>query len=316
MRRIIMKIVSRILGFTLVLAVIAVAALSLAYLSGMRLPIYGDLTSVAFQNWNRTNQVTADIDYESSLQRRGDRIHITVDLSLPQTAQKIRAYLDGGRNLIVSCGEQDLYLHSLQDAEVAVAKPVIDVAGNLDMELAGLIALRRAFPVAASIRTGHSRTEVWAEIAALEISGLPQSMVETVRRQVPRITYTREEILDMATEDLSPELASLLSTHREALDLAFEDITPRKEAGAVTVDATFSIDEAAAFGLVQDRFAEAARHRAEVIAEALAPSTARAQLFDDLKDLGESLGRELDKTLGDDGKRLLQEALEEGRSPA
>lgn len=276
----------RLVLYVVFLALLAGGLLAGAYYSGVQIPIYSDVAAFALKNWNKTRDVEVEADYESVLARKGDRVHVTVELRLPATMQRVQDFLDGGRVLLVTCAEQKLYVHNLQSADLAVDGPVVSLAGRAEIELDGLLSIREGRPVAARVRTGHDRTNLWVQLENLVIEGVPDPLVEPIVKKLSRVNYTREEILDLASGALSPELAALLATHREALDLAFEEVVPSEENGALALDATFSIDERAAFGLVRDRFAARTGEDATAIAAILGPAQAQAQgLGDLLKDL-------------------------------
>lgn len=274
-----------------------------AYYAGMRLPIYSDVASLALQNWNRTRDIAVEANYDSSLVRRDDRIHIAVDLALPQTVQRLRDYLNGGRTLLVDCGRQQLYLHQLENASLNVADPVVSLAGLMDIELAGLLNLREGRRVTSTVRLGHDRTTIWADVTSLKIEGLPDPLVEPILQEIARVTYTREEVLDLAAGSLSPELASLIATHRDALDLAFEDIVAAKEDDTLALEAVFSINESAAFRMIGDQFAEATSTHATRLAGMLGPSAAAAQGLGQIGDILDQLG-------GSEARKIIEEGLE------
>ncbi|MEM8793716.1 MAG: hypothetical protein AAGE80_19025 [Pseudomonadota bacterium] len=308
MSRALFRLIRRLVGLLIFLVVIAIAGVAAAYYSGARLPIINDIASIPYQNWTQTRDLSADLGYDSSLIRQGDRLHITVDLTLPETVKRLRDYLDGGRRQVVECGQLDLYLHGLQNAQLQVEKPMIRMIGNIDMELAGLINARDDWPVATSIRTGHTRETLWAEMTDLQIANVPKPVSDAMLARLSRITYTREQVLDLASESLPETLRDLLKKNRDALDLAFEDITPRKVDQTLVVDTTFSIDESAAFGLAREAVFARAETSARTLAGLFAPAEAQAQLFDKLRELTDQI--DPDKGLGE-----IIQGLEEGKSP-
>ncbi len=301
----------RLTFYAVFLVLLGAGVASAAYYSGLRLPIWSDLTSFVLKNWNQTRDVAFDADYDSSVVRKDDRMHFAVDLRLPETVERLRAYMDGGRTLLVDCGRQKLFLHQLQSANLTVEGPVIGITGKVDLELDGLLQLREGRNVAASIRTGHDRTTVWAQVESLSIEGLPDPMVRPLLQKLARVSYTREQVLNMAADSLSPELATLLKTHRDALDLGFEKVTPSIQGGTLALDAEFSIDERAVFSMVRERFADTAVAKTRRLASLLGPQPAQAQgLGDLLKDLGKeaekALGKEVGQILQGDPEDLLQ----------
>ena len=269
-----------------------------AYYAGFRLPVYSDLTSFVLKNWNQTRDVAFDADYDSSLKRQEDRMHFTVDLRLPEAVQRLQAYMDGGRTMLLDCGVQKVFIYQLQNANLSVNGPVIGISGQVDLEMEGLLQVREGRGVAASVRTGHDRTTIWAQVDSLQIEGLPDPMVEPLLKEMSRYAYTREQVLDLAADSLSPELAQLLKTHRDALDLGFERITPAKVADALTLEAEFSIDESAAISMLTDHFAEAGADRATKLAAMFGPAQARAQGLGGILD---GITREAEKVLQEGG---------------
>ncbi|MBY8974416.1 hypothetical protein KHP62_01270 [Rhodobacteraceae bacterium NNCM2] len=301
-------LIRRLAGVVVVLAVVGVIALVSVYLGGVRVPIVADVAPLSYENWNRTNRLSAEVDYRSSFVRQGDRVLVTVDLALPDTVERVREFLDGGRSEVVACGEQKLYFHKLEQARIEVDKPTIWIGGNADMELDGVISARDDWPVAVNIQTGHDRHTLWADMVGLRIADVPQPMVKTLLDAMPRLSYTREQVLDLASASLPDDLAQLLKVNRDALDLEFEDITPSKEGNSVTLDATFSVNEQAAFNILRDKVLASAGHALTVLASLAAPRPANAQFFDKLKELSDSLDLE-----GGAGEVL--KGLQEGKSP-
>ncbi|MEM1276563.1 MAG: hypothetical protein AAGH74_08555 [Pseudomonadota bacterium] len=307
MRRL-FRLISRLLGIVIVVVVLAIAGVAGAYYSGTRLPIVSDITRVPYQNWTQTRDLAADLTYDSSFQRREGRLFITVDLALPETVQRLRDYLDGGRRQVVDCGQIDLFLHGLQSAALSVDKPMIRMSGNIDMELQGLINARDDWPVSALVRTGHTRETLWVEMVDLEIANVPKPISDAVLADLSRTTYTREQVLDLASDSLPANLRTLLQNNRDALDLAFEDITPRKQGEALEIDATFSIDEQAAFGIAREVIFARAAHSAQTLARLVSPNEAQAQLFDTLKELTDQIDPE-------QGIGEVLQGIQEGKSP-
>ncbi|MEM7190868.1 MAG: hypothetical protein AAF439_14760, partial [Pseudomonadota bacterium] len=264
-----------------------------AYYAGISLPVYSGLAPISFANWNQTRPVSGKLNHASKLQRREGRIYFTTDAILPETIGLMRDFLDGGRQELVACGPQKLYLHELTSAALTVEDSIISISGDVSMELDGLLTARDDWPVAVSVRTGHERTLIWAELVALDVANLPSEMVDAVRKRVPRITYTREQVLDEAETALSPDLAASLAARRGALDLAFEDVSPVIVDGDLEVVATISVNENALMGLIGDQIASAPTRGVSAFAELMAPSPAQAQLLDQLKDLTDVIDREL-----------------------
>lgn len=289
--------------YAVLLVALGAGVASAAYFSGIRLPVWSDFTSFVLKNWNQTRDVAFDADYDSSVVRRDDRMHFTVDLRMPRTVEKMRAYMDGGRTLLVDCGQQKVYLHQLQNASLTVNGPVVGISGQVDIELDGLLKLREGRGVATSIRTGHDRTTVWADVQSLSIEGLPDPMVQPILDQISRFSYTRDQVLDMAADSLSPELAELLKTHKDALDLGFEKITPMQDGDTLSVEAEFSIDESTAFNMIREHLVEAGSERATDLAEFVGPASAQAQ---GLGDILQGLEKEAEKALGQGAGQLLQ----------
>lgn len=304
-RRTFMGWMLRLVAYVLFLGALLAGGVTAAYFAGMRLPVYSDIASFALQNWNKTRQVDVTANYDSSLVRRDGRIHVTVDLALPETVDRLRAYLDGGRTLLVDCGSLKLYMHQLQNASMTVANPDIALAGKVDLELEGLLNLREGRNVQASVRLGHDRTTIWADLTRLEVEDLPDPMVEPILRDMARVTYTRAQILDLAAGGLSPELAELLTQHREALDLAFEDIIPGQAAETLTLQAVFSVEESAAFDMLGAQFTEAAGAHMTRVAGLVGVSSAHAQGLGPLGDL-------LDQWGAGDARKIIEEGLAEG----
>ena len=295
--------VFRIALYLVFLGALLLGALAAVYYAGIRLPVYSDVAAFALKNWNQTREVEVEADYQSSMVRRDERIHITVDLALPESVERLRAYMDGGRTMLLDCGPQKVFLHQLQNAELVVNDPDISLSGVVDLELEGLLDVREGRGVSAAVRMGFDRVSVWADVTSLKIEGLPDPMVEPILRQIARIRYTREQILDLAAGSLSPELAGLLATHRDALDLAFEDIIASQAGEILALQAVFSINEAAALGMIGEQLAEAGTARATRFAEALGPRQAAAQGLGQIGDLLDQLG-------GGAAREIIEEGLQ------
>ncbi|MEM7239210.1 MAG: hypothetical protein AAF501_15500 [Pseudomonadota bacterium] len=308
MRRVFIWLIGRAILFVLVCLVVLGGAGVAVYFSGTEVPLVADVAPVRYQNWNKTRDLTGEVDYKSSLVREDGRIHVTVDLALPETVVRVRDFLDGGKTEVLACGSQKLYLHKLQQAKIAVDKPNIWMGGNVDMELDGIVSARDDWPVAILIETGHDRTTLWARVKSLKLANVPPPMVQTLRDGLPTISYTREQVLDLAANSLPEDLAQLLKTHRDALDLAFEDITPKKEGRAVTLDATFSVNEAAAFDLLREKVVAEGAARLTSAAGVLGPNRANAQILDKLQEFTDSLNL-------DEGAKQLLKSIEDGKNP-
>ena len=291
-------------------ALTGVVVLACLYAAGVPLPLHGGMAPLSFENWNGSRSVEAELGYSAALARRDGRALVTAELEMPESVRVLRDYLDGGRRLLATCGPQKLYLRRLGAARISVEKPLIRLAGTAELELDGPITARDSRPVAASVETGFDRATLWARLAWLDIDGVPRPMVEAIARQAPRRVWTREQVLDLAKGALSPELAELLARHGDRLDLAFEDLTPRMEGDRLTVDATFSLDEAAVLGLLADRVLTAPLGR---VAALLAPGQAHAQLpaLGGLRRQLEGAGRRLEGT-----GRAIGRQFREGGDPA
>ncbi|MEM9046392.1 MAG: hypothetical protein AAGC81_17040 [Pseudomonadota bacterium] len=308
MSRAFFRLLRRLVGIVAVLVIVSGVSLAAVYYGGVRLPIVSDVTKVPYQNWTQTRELAADLTYQSSFVRQDGRLFITVDLAMPETIQRMRDFLDGGRRQIVDCGQIDLFLHGLQSADLIVEKPTIRATGNVDLELVGLINARDDWPVTTLIRTGHTRETLWVEMVDLEIANVPKPISDAVLQDISRTTYTREQVLDLASNSLPDHLRALLKKNRNDLDLAFEDITPRKRGDALEVDATFSIDEQAAFGLASDLVFARAAVSLQTVASFFRPDEAHAQFFDKLQELTDQI----------DPEQSLEEILQgiqEGKSP-
>ncbi|MEM0991015.1 MAG: hypothetical protein AAGK00_19270 [Pseudomonadota bacterium] len=298
--------IGRIVLYAIFLAVMAAGVLAAAYYAGMRLPVSSNVVAFAFQNWNQTAEVEGEADYDASLVRRDDRIHITVDLAVPETVQRLQAYLDGGKTKLVECGQQQVFLHGMPDAELAVQDPTISLSGTVDVEMEGLLQIREGRRISAQVTMGHSATTVWAQLDSLVIEGLPDPLVEPVIRELARKEYTREQILALAAGGLSPELADLLSRYQDPLDLRFEDIIPGQDGRTVTLQAVLSIDESTAFSMIGDHLVDAGKQTGTALAAMFGVGTAHAQLP---AGIGDALER-----MGGSGARDAIEGALQGRS--
>ncbi|MEM6663718.1 MAG: hypothetical protein AAF666_16250 [Pseudomonadota bacterium] len=299
-----------ILGLITVLVIVIVGVIG-AFYAGVKLPVYQALTPITFANWNQTRAVNASVDHDSNLQRQAGRVFFTTDVAVPETVQRMKDFLDGGRQEIVACGPQKLYLHRLANAKLSVEGPVIGISGALVLELDGLLTATDDWPVAVTVRTGYDRTRLWADIVALNVANLPSEMVDAIRERIPRMTYTREKILDEAQAALSPDLAESFAKRRMDLDLAFEDIAPAIIDGDLQVIATISVDESALLGLVGDQIAGMPDRAGTAVAEILSPAAAQAQLLNQLKDLTEGVGKELVDQLQNGGnpQQIIEQTL-------
>ncbi len=300
-----MRWVWRIIRYALVLAVLAVAVLAGTYYAGIRLPIYSDVVAVAFQNWNKTGQVEAEADYDASLVRDDGRIHFTVDLQVPETTRRLRAFFDGGRSKLVECRGQAVYLHGMPDAQMQVDGNVIGLTGTVEIELDGFVDFREGKGMAASVLLGHTPTTVWAQMQSLVIEDLPDPLVEPLIRDLAFQEYTREEILAMAANGLSPELAELLARYRDPLDLQFENIAPGQDGHTLTLAATFSIDEGTAFDMIGERIADAGAEVETAFAALAGVGRAEAQIR-----LPGGIGDALEEMGGSDVRDAIEGALE------
>lgn len=308
MLRAILWLIRRI--FLVAAALIAVAAIAVVsvYYAGIEVPIRSDRAPVSYKNWNKTKSLTSLIDYSGALQHRDGRLLISVNLALPETAAQVQAFLDGGRTQVVTCGEQKLFFHRLDTTRVSVSNPVIGIGGRADMELDGLVKGRDDWALAADITMGHDRTNLWADLAALTIADAPPPMVESLLEGIPRVRYTREQVLDLAAMSLPEDLAKVLATHRDALDLAFESITPSQLGNEVRLDATFSIDEGAVFSILRDQVFASVGHTLSAFAALALPHEAHAGFLDKLKEFSDSIDLE-------GGADQLIRGLQEGKSP-
>ena len=300
--------VRRLVKWGLVLIVVGIGGIAAAYYSGATLPVYHDLMPVTFKNWNQTANVAAEVEHDSSLTRRDGRVHLTVDLQLPEAARRLQAFLDGGRTEVVACGPQKLYMHSLTNGSVDIDGEIIRVAGMVDLELSGLLDLRDDWPVSTAVQIGHDRTTIWADVLSLDVANIPEPMIAVLLENYSRFAYTREQIWDMVAKSLEAEDAAFVAAHREALDLAFERAVPARRGDVLVVDATISMDEGAVFNALGDRFVDAAGDRATQLAEILGPAKAHAQFnLDDL-------GKKLEKGLQGAGQELIDQATQGGAS--
>ncbi len=288
-------------------AVAAIAAVSVYY-AGIEVPIRSDRAPITYQNWNKTKVLTSDVDYGGAFQHRDGRLLISVSLGLPETAAQVQAFLDGGRTQVVACGDQKLFFHRLEATRVNVLNPVIGIGGRADMELDGFVKGRDDWALAADIAMGHDRTSLWADLAALTIADAPPPMVESLLEGIPRVRYTREQVLDLAAKSLPEDLAAVLATHRDALDLAFESITPSQTGDEVRIDATFSVNEGAVFSILQHQVMAAGGDALSQIASLALPRPAHAGFLDKLKEFSDSLDLE-------GGADQLIRGLQEGKSP-
>ncbi|MEM7058554.1 MAG: hypothetical protein AAF557_13245 [Pseudomonadota bacterium] len=309
-----MRFIRRILGWAIGLVVILAAAAAAAYYAGVKLPVYHDTNPIAFQNWNKTSVVKASLLHDSRVWRRDGRTHLTVNLQMPDAVQRLQSFLDGGRTELVTCGPQKLFMHSLLDGRVGIEGDLLTITGTVDMELEGLLNLRDGWPLKTSIRFGHDRTAVWAQVVSLSIGQIPQEMLDAVLEKASRFAYTREQIFELIAKDLTQEDKDFLAKHREALDLAFEAVKPAQTDETVYLDAEISVDEGAVFGAVGDRLVQAPG--ISDLAELLGPNQAHAQfnlkdLTDKLEDAGKKLGKELldGDASGDNPLRALEDAL-------
>lgn len=302
-----MRLIGRILGVLLSFAVVVLGGLVVAYYSGVSLPVQQATVQLTIQNWNKTGKFVADVVYDAGLARHSDRVRADVDLRVPKAGEHLKSFLDGGRERIVSCGPQDLYLHRLVDAQVTVDGGNIALSGHADMELDGLIRAHDDLPLEASVAFGHSRTELWLELTGLRISSLPDPMSDALVRDIARVTMTREQVLDVVITKLPEHLRPLLRKHRDALDLRFEKLVPRLEDGTLWIKAEVSVREGVVPALLTDVLQQASTGPARVFAELLSPHQARADFFKELKKLGKQLegaGRQVEKELKKSGDPL------------
>ncbi|MGD1927187.1 MAG: hypothetical protein ACFB03_23825 [Paracoccaceae bacterium] len=288
---------------------VAGALIAGAYFAGLQLPIYAATTPIAFPNWNKTRTVEASLLHDSEVWRADGRTHLTVNLQMPGAIQRLKAFLDGGRSELVVCGPQKLLMHSLVDGKVGIDGDLITVTGTADMELDGIIQARDDWPVRMSVRVGHERTNVWAEVTDIAIGQIPEPMVDALLKRLTRFSFTREQIFDLITRDLQPEEAAFLAKHKDALDLAFETVVPAQDGDVVYLDAVVSVNEGAAFGAIGDRMVDAVQTRSSAVAEMIRPSHAHAQfnlkdLTKELEKVGKNLERELRKQVPDAAKLL------------
>lgn len=288
--------IRRVLGWGISVALLLAVVVGGVYLSGVRLPVYANQNPVAFQNWNKTRVVEAEVLHDSEVWRSDGRVHLNVNLQMPAAVQRLQSFLDGGRTELVACGPQKLFLHSLVNGQVGIDGDLLTIRGVIDMELDGLVGVRGGWPLQGAIRFGHDRTTVRAQVVRLSIGEVPQQMIDALLEQLSQFAYTREQIFGLIARGLSEEDAAVLAAHRDTLDLAFEEVVPAKAGDVIYLDAVVSVNEAAAFKALGDRFVSAPA--VGDLAEALGPSRAHAQfnlrdLTDQLEDVGKQLGKEL-----------------------
>ena len=113
-----MRLLRRVLVYGTGVAVLLIGAIAAAYFVGIKLPVYAATTPVAFQNWNQTRTVKANLLHDSLVWRVDGRTHLTVNLQMPKAVKRLKAFLDGGRTELVACGPQKLYLHSLLNGKL------------------------------------------------------------------------------------------------------------------------------------------------------------------------------------------------------
>ena len=307
-----MRLVKRILLWAAALVGLLGIGAAGAYYSGAKLPVYADTSAVIFPNWNKTSTIQASLLHDSVVWRENGRVHLDVNLQMPEAIQRLQSFLDGGRTEVVTCGPQRLLLHSLVNGVVGIENDVVTVDGMVDMELDGLIKVRDDLPLSTAIKVSHDRTSVAAEIIRLSIGQIPEPMIKVLLEQKSRFSYSRDQIFEIVARDLSPEDATLLATHRDALDLAFETVKPAQSGESFHLEAIISVNEAAAFGLVGDRLVEATSDHTNAVAELIGPKRAQAQFLKDLtkqlekagKKLGKELEKELEKKVPGAGKLL------------
>lgn len=299
-----MRFVGRILGVLVSLILVVAGAVLLAYYSGTSLPVRQDTVPLSFPNWNKTGRIQADMSYDGAVARQSGRIRANVDLRLPGATGHLKSFLDGGRERIVRCGPQDLYLQRLVDAQLAIEGNTIAISGHADMELDGLIKAKDDLPVAASVSFGHSATEIWLELASLKISSLPDPVSDALVRDIARVTATRDQVLDVVIARLPEDHRPLLRTHRDALDLRFERLVPRLDGDTLWIAAEISVREGVVPEILSDYAEHASAGPVRVLAELLAPARAHADFFKELKKIGKQLegaGRQVEKELKKSG---------------
>jgi hypothetical protein len=162
------------------------------------------------------------------------------------------------------------------------------------MELDGPVRLRGGWPASTTLRIGHSRTAVWADVLSLTIGDLPDPMTQAMLEGYRRFAFTREQIFDMVARSLEPGDAAFLAAHREALDMAFENVQPALRGEVLVMDTVISVDEGAAFDAIGERLFATAGDRTRAFADLFGPSEAHAQLdFENLRKQLEGAGKDV-----------------------
>ncbi|MEM7211907.1 MAG: hypothetical protein AAF479_08445, partial [Pseudomonadota bacterium] len=164
-----LRLLRRVLVWGCIIVALLGAGVAAAYYSGVKMPVYADNSPLVFPNWNKTQTVEASVLHDSVVWREDGRVHLDVNLQMPEAIHRLQSFLDGGRSEVVACGPQRLLLHSLVDGKVGIEEDVVTVDGMVDMELDGLIKVRDDMPLSTAIRVGHDRTSVSAEIIRLSI---------------------------------------------------------------------------------------------------------------------------------------------------
>ena len=301
-----MRLVGRIVGVLLTVVILTASGLAVAVYAGTSFPVRQDTVQLALKNWNKTGEFPAELTYAASLGRKADRVLADIDLQMPNTSQNLRSFLDGGRQRIVRCGPQDLYLYRMDDAQLAIQDNDIAISGRAEMELAGLVQARDDLPLEASVTFGHSETELWLELTRLNISSLPDPMSDALVRDISRVTMTREQVLDLAADRLPARYRPLLQKHRDALDLRFERIEPRLEGDMLHLATEVSVREGVVPEIISDLLKRASAGPVRVFAEVFSPTPARADFFKELKKIGKQL---------EGAGRQLEDDLREGKDP-
>lgn len=301
-----MRLVGRILGLVLGVVIVTASGLAIAFYSGTSFPVRQDTVQLSLRNWNKTGEFPAELTYAAGLGRKADRVLADIDLQVPNASQHLQSFLDGGRQRIVQCGPQDLYLYRMADAQLAIEDNNIAISGRAKMELAGLVKAHDDLPLDASVAFGHTETDLWLELTRLNISSLPDPMSDVLVRDISRVTMTREQVLDLAAKRLPAKFRPVLKKHRDALDLRFERIEPRLEGDRLHLATQVSVREGVVPEIISDLLKRASAGPVQVFAEVFSPAPAHADFFKELKKIGKQL---------EGAGRQLEEDLREGKDP-
>lgn len=299
-----MRVIGRILGVLLSAAVVIAGGLAVVYYSGMSFPVQQDTITLGFKNWNKTGKFRAEMVYQAGVARQSDRLRADVVLRVPGASQHLQSFLDGGRERIVRCGPQDLYLHRLVDAKLAIEDKDIAVSGHADLELDGLVKAHDDLPIEATVAFGHSETELWLDLTGLRISSLPDPMTEALVRDIARIGTTRERVLERVIRKLPKSIRPILRAHVDELDLRFERLVPTLQGDTLTIEAEVSVSESAVAEVLSEVVQQASAGPGKVVAELFLPTPARADFFKELKKIGKQLegaGQQVEQELKKSG---------------